>query len=190
MERRGDWMQTASGGRFWPLDPRPDEVRIEDIAHALSMQCRFAGHCRAFYSVAEHSVRVARHVEARKAPPRVVLAALLHDAAEAYVSDVVRPLKRFLPEHSRAEGLVFGAIAEAFNIPSELPWSVHDADETLLATEARDLMGADPDEWNLVRDPLRWTIEPWAPAMARAEFLAMFESLQAARELPEKEGAE
>ena len=57
--RKGDWILTYSGIEFWPLDPRPEDVRIEDIAHALSMQCRFAGHCDRFYSVAEHSIRVA-----------------------------------------------------------------------------------------------------------------------------------
>ena len=59
MERRGDWMQTHSGLRFYPLDPRPEDIRIEDIAHALPMICRFNGHCSRFYSVAEHSLNVA-----------------------------------------------------------------------------------------------------------------------------------
>ena len=72
--RRGEWIQTFSGGRFWPLDPRPEDVYIGDIAHALSMKCRYAGHTTFFYSVAEHSVHVCRH-----APAEHKLWALLHD---------------------------------------------------------------------------------------------------------------
>ena len=60
--RKGDWMQTYTGRQFWPIDPRANEVHIEDIAHALSMMCRYNGHCRTFYSVAEHSVLVSQHV--------------------------------------------------------------------------------------------------------------------------------
>jgi hypothetical protein len=175
MERRGDWMQTATGGQFWPLDPRPDEVRIEDIAHALSMQCRFAGHCRAFYSVAEHSVRVARLVESWRARAEVVMQALLHDAAEAYVGDMVRPLKWSLPSYRAAEDRVFAAIAQAFGLSSNEKWSaVRIADEVLLATEARDLMLPAPADWRLRAEPLEERIEPWGPARARTEFLDMF----------------
>ena len=89
-ERVGDWIQTMSGVIFYPLDPRPEEIRIEDIAHALSHQCRFAGHCREFYSVAEHSVRVSREL-----PQEFMLWGLLHDASEAYLVDLPRPIKRW-----------------------------------------------------------------------------------------------
>ena len=87
--RKGDWIQTFTGRAFYVLDPRPEDVDIEDIAHALSMQCRFAGHCREFYSVAQHSVTASWLV-----PPEDALWGLLHDAAEAYVVDLPRPIKR------------------------------------------------------------------------------------------------
>src|ERR1017187_10636100 len=74
---------TFSGIHFWPLLPNPADIRIEDIAHALSNQCRFAGHAREFYSVAEHSVRVSQ-----LCPPEDALWGLLHDASEAYLTDV------------------------------------------------------------------------------------------------------
>src|SRR5690242_11754504 len=87
--RRGDWMQTYTGRRFWPLDPRVDDIDIGDIAHHLSLVCRFAGACREFYSVAQHCVGVSYVCD-----PKDALWGLLHDAAEAYVGDMVRPLKR------------------------------------------------------------------------------------------------
>src|SRR4051812_6540197 len=88
-QQKGDWMQTISGKAFFPLDPRPADVDIQDIAHALAFQCRFGGHVKEFYSVAEHSVRVSlicAHEDAKWG--------LLHDATEAYLSDIVRPVKR------------------------------------------------------------------------------------------------
>src|SRR5262245_27549306 len=102
-QRIGDWMQTISGRKFWPLDPRPEEVCIEDIGHALSLVCRFGGHCHTFYSVAEHSVRVSLLAEDMAKSSAhwtdenirmIALSGLLHDAAEAYIGDMVRPLKR------------------------------------------------------------------------------------------------
>ncbi len=176
--RCGRSMQTASGAPFWPLDPRPEDVSIEDIAHALSFQCRFAGHCRVFYSVAEHSVRVARVVEGRNAPQRVVLAALLHDAAEAYLGDMIRPLKPYMDSYRAAEDGVYSAIARRFGIPEEISWAVRGADGVLLATEARDLMGGAHTKWGLRHKPLAEAIEPWSSRRAKEEFLHMFEEVK------------
>ena len=81
--RNGSWLQTYTGIQFWPLDPRPEEIDIQDIAHALSLLCRFNGHCQRFYSVAEHSVHVSTILA-----PEFGLWGLLHDAAEAYLSDI------------------------------------------------------------------------------------------------------
>lgn len=83
-----DWIQTFSGKKFFPLEPEKNEYDIHDIAHALSLKCRFGGHCQRFYSVAEHCVRVADIVA-----PESKLWALLHDAAEAYLPDVCQPIK-------------------------------------------------------------------------------------------------
>src|SRR6266700_4788978 len=102
---RGDWIQTAMGRKFWPMDPRSGEVFIDDIAHALSMLCRFGGHCIRFYSVAEHSVLLSRVAE-----PRFKLWALLHDASEAYLADVPRPVKPALVGYKDAEERVQRAI--------------------------------------------------------------------------------
>ena len=92
MKRKGDWMQTHSGIQFWPLDPRPEDILIEDIAHALSNQCRFAGHCCFHYSVAQHSVLVSENVPAQDA-----MWGLLHDAGEAYLVDLPRLRSSTIP---------------------------------------------------------------------------------------------
>lgn len=181
-ERIGDWVGMASGRKFWPLDPRPEEVEIEDIAQALSNLCRFGGHCSAFYSVAQHSVWVARHVECeRPGRPLLALHALLHDAAEAYLGDVIRPLKGSMmvdrghgvsESFEVAERRVMAAIYRKFGMPrlSDADRAIiKHADNVALATEARDLMG-DP-QWPGLPEPHPEPVEPWMPGWARRVFL-------------------
>src|ERR1035437_8189217 len=128
---------TFSGIRFWPMLPNPADIRIEDIAHALSNQCRFGGHAREFYSVAEHSVRVSQHC-----PPEDALWGLLHDASEAYLCDVPAPLKELpaFEAYRAAERSLQGTIATRFGLAPEQPESVGDADRTILRVEIRDLL--------------------------------------------------
>lgn len=173
--RLGDWMQTATGRQFWPLDPRVEEVCIEDIAHALSNQCRFAGHCREFYSVAEHSVRVSSIL-----PGNLCLAGLLHDAAEAYLVDLPRPVKRspgIGPEYMKVETQNAAVIEAHFGLPAGIfEWpEIKAADNILLMTEARDIMMKPPVSWkesNIL--PLPERIRPWSPRKAHGEFLETF----------------
>jgi hypothetical protein len=173
-DRLGDWIQTFKGVQFWPVDPRPEEILIEDIAHALSLQCRFSGHTRVHYSVAEHSVRVSRVV-----PPGDALWGLMHDAAEAYLVDLPRPLKRLssFGAYRLAEATVMGAVARRFDISPNEPDSVKLIDQVLLATEARDLLGPKPAEWGWMPDPLPGRIEPWTPRLAEVTFLERFAEL-------------
>lgn len=176
MGRRGDWFQTYTGQKFWPLDPDAMSVSIEDIAHALSLICRYGGHCREFYCVAQHSVIVRSLVSGKFARP-----ALLHDAAEAYIGDMVRPLKR-QPEmlaYRDAEDLILSAIRVRFNIS---PWlwedaqaEVKKADNVALITEKRDLLTVDL-EWGQIQGqegnkPMAQQIVPWHWTRAQAEFL-------------------
>lgn len=173
--RNGDWIQTYTGRQFWPLDPRADEVDIQDIAHALSNLCRFTGHCAWFYSVAQHSVLVSRACD-----PADALAGLLHDAAEAYVADLPRPIKRQpgMEAYRDAEALVHGAIGERFGVAVLMPPSVVAADEAVLATEGRDLMKRIGATWNLRAAPLPGTIAPWSSLVARHQFLRRFHCLR------------
>lgn len=168
------WIQTFTGRKFEPLDPDPAAIVVEDIAHALSLHCRFNGHCRVFYAVAEHSVRVSRQLSGNDA-----LWGLLHDASEAYLSDVPKPLKQNLPDYRAAEAHLMRAIAQRFDLSWPIPEAVHAADATLLATERRDLMADAPDDWGLRASPLDEPIDPLAPADAERWFLARFGELTA-----------
>jgi len=146
--RLGDWISTFSGVQYWPCDPRPSEVCIEDIAHALSNICRYAGHCKSFYSVAEHSVYVSLIV-----PPEHALTALLHDATEAYCVDVPRPLKRFLTNYKEIEQRNWVAIADKFSLPHDMPQCVKDADNAVFLAEKEYVMGPQPHAWAHIELP-------------------------------------
>lgn len=163
------WIQTFTGRAFWPLDPNPADVDIVDIAHALSMKCRYSGHCNRFYSVAEHSVYVSRLV-----PPEHAREALLHDGAEAYLPDVPRPVKRFLDGFKVIEEKIDRAIAGALGL--SYPWheSIHVADATILADEKLALMGAEPRPWQLPFPPSGTKIECWEPEAAKWEFVKRY----------------
>jgi hypothetical protein len=167
--RVGDWIQTYSGGRFWPLDPRAEEVEIIDIAHALSQICRYNGHCRMFYSVAQHSMLVAAACSAENR-----LWGLMHDAAEAYLADVVRPVKHCLEGWEAIEERVLRAIAERFGLAWPVPAEVKEIDTRILINEKRDLM----------RNPakLRWGVEVAFEALELGPIEPMT-SMEAARGL-------
>ncbi|WP_282454787.1 hypothetical protein [Agrobacterium sp. InxBP2] len=176
--RAGDFMQTFTGRKYWPMSPRPHEVYIEDIAHSLGLQCRYAGHCLRFYSVAEHSVLIARHLAAKYAP-EVALAGLLHDAPEAYCVDIPRPLKPYLTNYNDIEQKNWLAIAARFQLDRELPDEVHDADNRIIADELVNLV---PMPWHARHDkPLGVRLRYWSPEEAEIEFLATFEVLMAGR---------
>ncbi|MEZ2132441.1 MULTISPECIES: hypothetical protein [unclassified Sinorhizobium] len=176
-QRRGEYIETYTGRAFFPMDPRPEEVFIGDIAHALSLQCRFAGHCHRFYSVAEHCVLLARHL--RWEGVDVALYALLHDASETYLVDVPRPVKPYLPGYIEAEAKVMAAVAARFGLPPEMPAVVHDADNRIIADE---LVNMTPMEWHGRYDkPLGVSLRYWSPETAEEEFLETFKALMDCR---------
>jgi uncharacterized protein len=173
-DRVGDYIQVYSGHPFWPLDPRASEVDIRDIAHALANQCRFSGHVRRFYSVAQHSFHVSLACESKDA-----LWGLLHDAAEAYTLDMPRPLKQhsaFAP-YLEVEALIMRSVCERFGLPPEMPPSVKQADDALLAAEVHSLMTPCEDIWGKwISTVMPWsgTIEPMDPDRAKVAFLERF----------------
>lgn len=166
------WILTYTGRRLDPLAPDPAQIDPLDIAHALANLCRFNGHTKRFYSVAQHSVLVARHV-----PCQFALEGLLHDATEAYIADVTRPVKPHLLNYQVIEHNLHRAIASRFGIPANLPNAVKTADVVLLATEKRDLMPDHGDPWPVLDgvEPLADTIEPWSPEEAKYMFMEAFE---------------
>jgi hypothetical protein len=172
--REGDFMQVYSGRQYWPCDPRPAEVFIEDIAHSLSLQCRYAGHCILHYSVAEHSVLIARWL-LPKYGPLMALHGLLHDAPEAYCVDVPRPLKPHLANYKQIEELNWHAVADRFGLSRDLPAEVHEADNRIIGDE---FINMRPMAWHARFDnPLGVKIGCWSPQEAEEEFLATFEAL-------------
>lgn len=172
-----DYVSTFSGNRFYPLEPRIDCVAIEDIAHGLAYQCRFNGQTKEFYSVAQHSLIVATLV-----PPHLRLAALLHDAAEAYLGDMVKPLKVLMPSFALLEERVTDIIARTFGIDFSDYAPIKRADLIALATEKRDLMPHSVERWAYLDhiSALPEPIVPLDPQAAKASFLAMFMQLSRA----------
>lgn len=171
---------TFTGRRFYPLNPIAGDVELMDIAHALSHLCRFTGHTRAFYSVAEHSVRVSKIV-----PPEHALWGLLHDASEAYLQDLPRPLKQwglFGLIYRLAEHRVMRAVRERFCLLGDQPKAVTWADRVLLRTEQRDLMGRQPQPWADGVSPLNETIVPWSAGRAKRAFIKRFTELTTGKE--------
>lgn len=167
-------IRTYTGRRFDILNPVVRDVCIGDIAHALSLLCRFTGHTKEFYSVAQHSITVSNLV-----PVEFALDGLLHDASEAYVADMSRPLKH-TPEMSRyrtAEAAIAKAIQERFSLGPE-PKEVKTVDRRMCATEMRDLMGGGLYDWGAGQEPFDFTISGWSSEKAETEFLNRFFELR------------
>jgi 5'-deoxynucleotidase YfbR-like HD superfamily hydrolase len=180
MERKGDWAQIYSGKKFWPLDPKPEEVDINDIAHSLAFQCRFNGHTIPFYSIAQHSVLVSKIVS-----PEQALAGLFHDASETYTGDIVSPLKKFLPPaFKEIEKAIEEVIFEHFGIKDINHSEIKKADKIALFTEMRDLMENRPDKWDDedLFEPHPEKIVALSPEKAEQEFLERYEELIKKRE--------
>ena len=178
MNRKGDWLQTFSGRKFWPLDSIPEDIYIEDIAHALSLICRFGGHCSEFYSVAQHSVLVAGAVTQEHK-----LWALLHDATEAYLGDIVRPLKhsqQLLP-YRQIETALMHCICLRFGMLPMMPQEVKYADNCMLLTEKRELLRHDLPWTPSTAQAYRLIICPVSPEEAEQEFLETFHAIQTAK---------
>lgn len=164
-------ISTRSGRRIYLHNPHPSQVLIDDIAHGLAHQCRFNGQTNQFYSVAQHSVMVASIL-----PPELKLAGLLHDAAEAYLGDIVQPLKGLLPNFAEIESRFANVIGERFKVDLTHNDQVKKADLIALATERRDLMPMEIVEWDSLIDvnPLGKSITPLNPEKAKAEFIEYY----------------
>lgn len=155
------YIETVSGIHFEFLDPKPEQIKVADIAHALSMNCRFVGQCRKFYSVAEHSWHVARLLEGT--PLEVQMAGLLHDASEAYITDVASPVKQYMPEYQKMEDGIMSAIAEKYGFEYPLHPAVKRADRVMLATEAHHLLPSRGESWDMWKYEKRLVLDAYKP---------------------------
>lgn len=165
----GDFMQTYTGLRFYPGNPQPDQICIEDIAHGLSMTVRYGGHCKFFYTVAEHCCHLHD-----AAPEEFQMWALMHDAAEAYLGDIPRPLKLMLPDFKVIEAKVEQVIEDKYDMqfsPNEKAY-VKNLDSRILIDERDQVMLHTEDKWFTDgMEPLGVIIRGWAPQEAKIEFL-------------------
>lgn len=177
MTDRGNWIQTYSGKQFYALDPQPDDIDIEDIAHALSRMCRYAGHCNKFYSVAEHSVLVAENL-----PIEYQLAGLLHDASEAYLVDIPRPFKSYLNNYYEMEKKIMDAIYAKFDIVHGFHDEVKKVDNAILIDERHQNLSVhntSDEDWCGIKGikGMGIQLQFWTPDEAEEQFLAFFDAL-------------
>jgi len=173
------WIETYSGQRFNFTRPAANEYKIVDIAHALSQLCRFGGHTTQHYSVAEHSVHMS--LAAPDLPSQ--LACLLHDGSEAYLGDVVKPLKDLLPEYKRIEKLVQDQVYDklGMGVPdADTMAIVHCCDLGALKTEASHLLVTRGESWiaEIDVEPLAFTPYCWGAERAEDEFVERYLELR------------
>lgn len=182
-DERGAWIFTASGKRYFPTSPRPEDVDIQDIAHALSRINRYTGHTRVAVSVAQHSVLCARLAHAE-----IALEALMHDAAEAYIGDISRPVKQWLRERDTSwdlmEDLNARTIARKFGLRYPWPEEIAAIDNIALTAEVRQFHCSEFHELleqrGLTAPPIGW-LTPWNAARSKREFLTQWRMLRGAR---------
>ena len=167
-EYQSQWTTTFTGRKFHFTNPQPEEISIVDIAHHLSLLCRFTGACNRFYSVCEHSIRVAALL-----PENCQLAGLLHDAAEAYINDISRPVK-YSHNLDGTEKIITESINKKYGITHHV--IIKEADNVMLATEARDL-GINLVDWAKLPDPLPYPymIVPMTSGKVERMFLRLFD---------------
>lgn len=180
---RGGSIQTFSGGIFYPLDPRADEINLVDVAHALGNKARFTGHTRKLYSTAEHSVRVSWFLRSQGQSLMRQYVGLHHDDSDAYLPDVPTPLKK-MPEFAwfcAIEKKVQEKCYERFNCIIDDYSVIKEVDTILLLTEKRDLMPEKNGNWNTkftqTPIPKPYEIEPWEPHLAKLIYLAAHREL-------------
>ena len=138
-----DWITTYGGIHFFPLEPEADKIEITDVAHALSLICRGNGHVKTFFSVGQHCIHCALEAEARGYGSRIALACLLHDASEAYISDIIRPVKIHLDNYREIEDRIMAVILESFGLHDLTPeenaaWK--QIDDDMLRGELREMI--------------------------------------------------
>ncbi len=171
------YITTYTGKHIDPIEPEVTKFDIHDIAHALSLICRGNGHVKTFFSVGQHCINCALEAEARGYTQRVVLACLIHDASEAYLSDVPRPFKQCLPQYRQIEDNMLVAIYERFlgtPLTKEEEELVRWVDNDMLYYDMRELLGETIGEREpQIRISLDYTVRSFAEV--ERQYLALYE---------------
>jgi uncharacterized protein len=177
------WAETASGRSYRPFVMDPASVHLDDVIAALSKTCRFNGHCKSFYSVAEHSVLVGEIVVRHLERPDLLWPALMHDSPEAYVGDMIAPIKRGLVDYRILYDLVESAVYDALGVSNDVDWNVVlKADLMALAVEAEALLPSKGATWELpFPTPQGFSIQCLPPAEAHVFFETACRLAQAQR---------
>lgn len=162
------WIQTYSGKKFWPLSPKSKDICLEDIAWALSLKCRYSGHCNRFYSVLEHSLLVSEFCE------RYPIEGLFHDAAEAYLPDIPSPIKHMFSQLVEIENNLLRKIFIKYNLTWPLPNEVDIIDKRILANEQKELMPKPPEDWHLPYPAIDSKILSYIPILPPKEAMTKF----------------
>jgi hypothetical protein len=178
--KENPWMITASGRKFYPFNPQPEDVDLGDIAHHLSMICRFNGAVSRFYSVAQHSVHCAELILSQdSAPAGAAFHALMHDTAEAYMGDIIHPIKSQIANakviEARILNVIYAALGLTLPTPEQEQW-VKWSDLCLLSAEFKALKNDSPD-LGVQKMSVPFEIETWY-GQARLRFLHQFKMLR------------
>lgn len=174
-----DYILTYSKIKFYPLEPVQEDIKIEDIAHSLSLMTRANGHCKHFYSVAQHSIHCYQEAKSRGYSKRVQLGCLLHDASESYISDLTRPVKRNLPEYFAIEAKLQSIIYDRFglgDLSDEERKQIEEVDDTLLHCEFEALMDF-PIFETLPPKAMEHDFSPRDFASVEREFIDIYKSI-------------
>ena len=176
-----DYIETVSGIKFEFTNPKPEQFDIKDIAHALAMNCRYTGHSNVFYSVAEHSWQMARMLS--NLPKEVQLGALLHDASEAYITDIASPIKQHLPDYQMMEDNILSALFDKYGLEYPMHPAIKVADRAMLSIEAHYLLPSQGNDWGMWKEINRPKIDVvyrpigMEPRQAKANFLDKYYEL-------------
>jgi hypothetical protein len=177
-QRNGDWIQTYTGRAFHFDDFSSADICIEDIAHSLSMECRYGGHTAWHYSVAQHSVHVYDALLGETGDRMTLRQGLLHDAPEAYAKDIPRPLKARLGEgYKHFDSRIWAAICAKYKLKFELTPIIKEIDLRIALDEKRALLCKGEKEWTGISSAFKPTwisIPEWSPSRAKAEFMNRF----------------
>ncbi len=181
---RGYWKETYTGAKFYLMDPKPEEVVMEDVLHSLAYQCRYTGHCLRWYSVAEHCCLIADYVrDVLHGSPRDQFNALMHDAPEYITGDISRPMKYGIPGLKPSLAHIDKVVYKALGVTDPEPRWLKEIDARIIVDERTQNMVDSGNEWNHDKfEPLGVTLQYWGPERAKVEFLTRYLRIKAEME--------